>query len=384
MTMATAWDVIDEVAHEAARRAGEIEAAGELPADLMDRVNDAGLLRMGLPAEWAGHDATPVESFRATLRLATGDGSLGWLVGAATSFHDIIAAVADPDLQARFFDDPRATLAGGVNGEGLARPVHGGFEVEGRWSFASGCRAASWLGGMCLDGGAGTGEAGFRFVMVPADRAAIVTNWDVVGLRATGSHDVVLPRQVVPAEWTFPFPFPLERASPATGPRAVAARGLWPTALGVAATQLGIARRALDEVVTFARTKHRPGSAGPLVDEQAFVRDVTRAEAAWRVAVAGTEATLVDLWERAVRGAVLDTPSRLQARMIATHDAQLGADIVRRCADLAGVAAIAYDHPLARCQRDGTLLAHHAVTAERTFEELGRVGLGLAQDSAFI
>ena len=215
------WHLVDQLADDAARRAGEIEDVGELPADLLGAALGAGLLRLGLPTRWGGHDASPVDSFRVILRLAVGDGSTGWLVGAATAFHDIIAAGADPELQDRFFGDRQAFLAGGVNGDGVARRVPDGFEVSGRWGFASGCRAASWLGGLCaVEGGAPSPTAPmFRFVMVPAARAEIVPGWDVIGLRGTGSHSVVLPRQVVPVAWTFPFPFPLDHRTTAAPPR---------------------------------------------------------------------------------------------------------------------------------------------------------------------
>jgi hypothetical protein len=124
--------LVDQLADDAARRAGEIEDVGELPADLLGVALDAGLLRLGLPMRWGGHDASPVDSFRVILRLAIGDGSTGWLVGAATAFHDNIAAGADPELQDRFFSDRSAFLAGGVNGDGVARRVPDG----------SRCRAA--------------------------------------------------------------------------------------------------------------------------------------------------------------------------------------------------------------------------------------------------
>jgi alkylation response protein AidB-like acyl-CoA dehydrogenase len=384
--MTVPWDRIERLADEAADRAEEIEDAGELPADLLTDVVRGGLLRLGLPARWGGHDASPSEWFRAVLRIATGDGSTGWLVGAATSFHDIIAAGADPALQERFFADRLAFLAGGVNGDGVARAVAGGFEVSGRWSFASGCRRAPWLGGLCVvDGGAAPAAAPvFRWVMVPAERADVCRTWDALGLRGTGSDSVVLPRQVVPTEWTFPFPYPLDHPATAAPPYAAAARGLWPTAFALAATQLGMARRALDEVVAFARTKHRPATPAPLIEEQVFVRRVATAEAAWRTAVRAAESVLDDVRRQGRTGAALPSSTRVEARLIATHGAQLGASIVRTCFDLAGAGAIGRSHPLARCLRDGTLLAHHGAANEHTLDLLGRVHLGLAEDSPLV
>jgi alkylation response protein AidB-like acyl-CoA dehydrogenase len=380
------WDVVERIADDAARRSGEIEDAGELPADLLDAVLGAGLLRLGLPAHLGGHDLDPLEWFRVVRRVAEGDGSTGWLVAAATSFHDIVAAGADPVLQDRFFGDRRAHLAGGVNGDGVARRTRDGMEVSGRWGFASGCRSATWLGGLCLEdvGAATAAPPSFRWVMVPADRAEICPSWDVTGLRGTGSHTVVLPPQTVPEAWTFPFPFPLDHPVTAARPHGIAARGLWPTAVALAGTQLGIARRGMDEVATFARGKHRRGAPAPLIDEQIFARRLTQAEAAWRAAVRGLESVLVELAASARAGDALGVRARIEVRLLATHAAQTGSSIVRECAELAGAGAIARSHPIARCLRDGALLSHHAVVGEHTYEALGRVGLGLVDDSPFV
>ena len=236
--MAIDRDLVERIADDAARRSGEIEDGGGLPADLLADVLDAGLLRLGVPAHLGGHELEPVERFRIVRRIAAADGSTGWLVGGASSFHDVIAAGAHQALHERFFGDRRAFLAGGVNGDGIARRVAGGVEVSGRWGFASGCRSATWLGGLCVDddGSPRTAPPASRWVMVPADRAEIHPSWDVIGLRGTGSHTVVLPTQVVPTAWTFPFPFPLDHRVTASPPHGVAARGLWPTAIALAAT----------------------------------------------------------------------------------------------------------------------------------------------------
>jgi hypothetical protein len=57
---------------------------------------------------------------------------------------------------------------------------------------------------------------------------------------------------------------------------------------------------------------------------------------------------------------------------------------VRTCFDLAGAGAIDRSHPIARCLRDGTLLSHHAVANEHTFDALGQVRLGQRGDSPFV
>ena len=382
--MAVAWSKVEALADEAAARASEVEEAGQLPDDLHERVLEDGFFRIGLPVEVGGWGATPAECFEITRRVAAGDGSVGWVIGAVSSFNLILEAAASTAFKQALFSDPRAYLAGSANGRGTAIPAEGGYEAEGSWGFASGCSGAAWLCGLCnLEPSPGAAPVGL-LVMLPADRWEIRKTWDVAGLRGTGSDTVVLTRQHVPTGWTFPLPLPLDHPVTTNSPIACAARGFWPTAYAVAATQLGIARRALDETMCFARAKQRPLDAAPLVEEQAFTRELATAEASWRTASLAAHCELERLWSTAVAGDVIDLDTRVRARLTATHAAQVGASIVRTCFDLAGAGAIGRQHPLARCHRDGTILAFHAAASTRTFDQLGRVLLGQGGDSPFI
>jgi alkylation response protein AidB-like acyl-CoA dehydrogenase len=381
--MAVPWEAVEAVADEGAARAAEIEDASRLPVDLVERLHAGGFFRMPLPAEDGGWGATPAECFRASARIAAGDGSLGWMVAAAAFFNGILAAAAPRTFTDAFFADRRSLLAGSAAGTGTARAVADGYEVEGSWTFSSGCWDANWFCGFCLEGLAG-GEPVLRLAMVPAARGEVHPSWDVVGLRGTSSDTVTFPRQVVPADWTFVYPVPVGQPLPADGPVAAYGRGLWPTATAAAATQLGIARRALDEIVPFARGKRRRGTAGPLIEEQAFHRELFAAEAAWLTAHDAMGHELDRLWGRAVDGEEIDLETRRRARLVATHAAQTGAQIVRACFDLGGATVIGRQHPLARCHRDGTILDRHATTSVRKFDELARVSLGLEPDGAFI
>jgi alkylation response protein AidB-like acyl-CoA dehydrogenase len=59
--------------------------------------------------------------------------------------------------------------------------------------------------GIKVENGANSGPyAGLPLIAVmPADKVTIERNWDVNGLKGTGSHDMVVDKVVVPEEWTF-------------------------------------------------------------------------------------------------------------------------------------------------------------------------------------
>ncbi len=82
-----------------------------------------------------------------------------------------------------------------------ARRVEGGLEVSGRWPWGSGVMGADIVGaGIKIEGEESPLP---RTAVLPRAKASVDENWDTVGLRATGSHDIVIDKAIVPEEWTF-------------------------------------------------------------------------------------------------------------------------------------------------------------------------------------
>ena len=164
---------------------------------------------------------------------------------------------------------------------GQAVRVGDGFEVSGRYQFASGSGHSSWIGAgttEMVDGEPALSELGLpamRVAFVPRDQVTFLGNWDVLGLRGTGSYDYRLDQSRSP------------RTSPSccSRPPSVAAGHVYDiglfglTAVGHAAFALGVGRRALDEIVTVARSKQRLG-AEPIADQQLFQHDFALHDAA--------------------------------------------------------------------------------------------------------
>ena len=94
-------------------------------------------------------------------------------------------------------------FAGGIFPPQKAVPVEGGIEVSGRWGWMSGCTGATLIGvGIKIEGGCG--DDGLpRMAVMPREKVRIVRNWDVNGLKGTGSYEVVVEKVVVPESWTF-------------------------------------------------------------------------------------------------------------------------------------------------------------------------------------
>ena len=104
----------------------------------------AGVFRMLVARRFGGEEATPSDFFRLVERIASADGSSGWI---ASFGHAAIYLSALPSLRSRkiYASGPDVIMAGGIYPLQPAVPTEGGFKVDGRWSWASGCTAANLI-----------------------------------------------------------------------------------------------------------------------------------------------------------------------------------------------------------------------------------------------
>jgi alkylation response protein AidB-like acyl-CoA dehydrogenase len=114
--------------------------------------------------------------------------------------------------RARSSDRRAASWPGGpdLSGAGRGVAVEGGIRVTGRWGFATGSRRATWLGAHVPvfepDGSQRmnpNGRPHVRTVLFPKSKAEIIDNWQVIGLRGTGSDSYRVEDLFVPQKYTF-------------------------------------------------------------------------------------------------------------------------------------------------------------------------------------
>lgn len=363
-----------------ARLASQVEAderGGTLSAASVEALVETGVLRMKLPKVLGGFEADLVTQMEALERLANINASVGWcaMVG-ATSLALPGAFLSDEGL-ARMFGDgrmPRGAIV--VTPSGTVTPVAGGYRVTGRWSFASGIRHADWLVAICRETPAPAEGPGLRWVVVPSSDCLIHDNWQVVGLRGTGSCDVELQDLFVPSALSFGAGEAPRRGG------ALYAIGL-PTFVAYehAGFALGVARRALDGVVEILRNKRRgyaPGGVG-VADRGALQHLLGRAETRLRAARALAIEVNEAAWEAASAGRGVDAAQHCEVRSAATYATEVAVDVVNDLFRHAGAAAIFDHHFMQRCLRDVTVAAQHYMVADTAYELLGRARLGIAE-----
>jgi indole-3-acetate monooxygenase len=370
-------EALQRLLSEVRARRRDFAAQRRLDSDIVELMKQAGVFRMLVARRFGGAEATPSDFYRLVERIASADGSSGWI---ASFGHAAIYLSALPvaTLETIYASGPDVIMAGGLYPLRPAVPAEGGFRVDGRWSWASGCTAADLITvGISVPGGAEPGGLP-RMAVLPRERVSIVENWNVNGLQGTGSHDIVVKGVVVPEAWTFArgAPSALEGPLFRYPTLALAAQSL-------AAVGLGTARAALDEVKAMAAGRASITGA-PAMSERHYVQaDLAKAEAMLRSARAFFYEATDAAYDALCRGERLERDLHTLLRLSATHAAKAGADAARMAYAISGTAGIFTDHPLAQSLQDSLVVTQHTFLSEGTWQSAGRVLLGLPAAPAF-
>ncbi|OBI72758.1 acyl-CoA dehydrogenase family protein [Mycobacterium asiaticum] len=362
--------VAEKIALSAREVSAQTEREHRLAPDLVDRLNDAGLLRATMPREVDALELEPPIALRCAEAIARGDAAAGWCVSIAIT-SALLVAYLPPGARDEMFGGGRGVAAGVWAPRGKARSVDGGVIVSGRWPFCSGITHADVLFAGCFvdDGRIPS------VVALPKDDLQVLDNWHTLGLRGTGSHDTVADEIFVPSERVF---------SLFDGP--VLDRPLYrfPVfgffALSIGAATLGNARAAIDDFAELAAGKKGLGSTRTLAERPATQAAVATAESSLSAARALYYEAIDTAWQASHESGPVPVDLRNRLRLAATHAARTSADVVRTLYDLAGSSAIYDDSPLQRRFRDAFTATAHFQVNEASRELPGRVLLGLPAD----
>src|SRR5215475_6527957 len=242
---------VEAVAPILTEHAPQSEKLGRLNEPTIKALRKTRLLRFACPRDLGGDEADPLTVMEVLEAAARIDGSAGWTLGILALTSAMAGAFLPAQTAQQIFAKGVPPMAGMIGPRGKAEPVDGGYRVTGRWSFGSGIYHADWvIAGAFLPGQplpAGPRGAGIRMALLPRGQVVIHDNWQVAGLRASGSCDYSVENVFVPDEMTFPF-MDARLGNAVTGG---AALRLGLPALVIQfhmAIALGIARRALDEI----------------------------------------------------------------------------------------------------------------------------------------
>ncbi|WP_347270647.1 acyl-CoA dehydrogenase family protein [Rhizorhabdus histidinilytica] len=352
-------------------RRDEFNANQQISADVVEMMKAAGVYRAMVAKRFGGDEKSPAEFLRLIETISQADGSTGWV--ASFGFSAVyLSALPIETLEAMYANGPDVVFAGGIFPPQKAVPVEGGLEVSGRWSWGSGCTGAEVIGvGIKVEGGGPTG--GLPLIAVtPAKNVQIVSNWDVIGMRGTGSHDMVLDKVVVPEAWTF------VRGGKSSLDTPLYRYPSMPLAAQVlAVVGLGIARSALDQMTALAGGRTSITGQPTLADRPYVQTDIAKAEAALRSARAFFYEITEEAYATLVAGDELSIETRALLRLASTNAARVGADITLDIYRMAGTTGVFANHWIAQLMQDAQVIPQHAFLADTTWQNAGKVLLGL-------
>jgi alkylation response protein AidB-like acyl-CoA dehydrogenase len=359
--------------------ADETEDARCLARPVVEALRAAGLYGMYLPRSLGGPELDIATAARVVEAIAYADGAAGWNVMLAGDAGVLSGFAATNEARAVFAGTPTPILAGALNPLGRLRQVDGGFVVDGRWPFGSGCQQADWFGGACLlfDGDGlvrrPDGAPEVRQALIAAADVEIIDTWRTAGLRGTGSHDWAVHELFVPTGRVMNLnpERPFE-------PGPLYAFPLFSTlAVSKTAVALGIARHAIEALVELAQAKTPTGQTSVLRERAAVQADVARAEALVRSARAFLYQTIDELWADVAAGRTAAVEQRALLRLAAVDGVQKAAQAVDLMYNAGGATSIYATSPLERCFRDVHTLTAHVIVQMPVYEVAGRALLGL-------
>lgn len=179
-----------------AAHAPEGAAECRVPPAIIAALKEIGVFRALQPKRWGGYEFSPTALYAFEMAAGEGDMSTAWLVGVLGIIPWAVALFHDRAGDEVWGSDNSTLICCALRRAGTATPVEGGFRLRGRWRYASGCAHAGWA---LLGGGAGPSPEGDYLMLVPRRDFEILDTWHVAGLKATGSHDVVVNDAFIPA-----------------------------------------------------------------------------------------------------------------------------------------------------------------------------------------
>ena len=357
----------------------EIEESRRLPPNIIEQMDRAGLFRMYVPKSLGGPELDPLTAFRAVEQLSIADGSVGWCSLIADSISLYTGWMDAATAQEIVGSPPSLRGAGSFRPEGTARISGGGYVVNGRWDFASGCLHANWLFFNCVvtdENGPRYNSDGLpelRMMSLPVEAATIHDNWSVIGLRGTGSNDVSVDGLHVPAERTFA----LASDSMHNGPLFNARAALATAFTLLAANALGMARGTMDAFLDLAGVSATTMNPALLRDRGPVQLAVGRAEAIISGARAYVLQAVGEMWGAMQSGKPDLGNEILQSRLAVTHGVHEAARAIDMLYHASGTNAVRRSNLLERYFRDINAAMMHAAGLTANFEQGGRVALGL-------
>ena len=371
---------LDALCHEIRTRAcrGEFDDQAFVSQDMMDKLKILGVFRALVPKRFGGTGGTPYQFCELIEKLSMADGSVGWVASFGMS-PAYLGCLPEATLLELYKNSPDIVFAGGIFPSQSAEITPHGLRVRGRWKFASGCLGADFVGVGISPQQDHTAQGLPRMAVMPAKQAKIEMTWDTVGLKGTGSHDLVIEDVVVPDTWTFVRGEASKRPETFFKYPALSLATQVLTVVGI-----GVAAAALEEFRLLA-----PNKASITGGSEIGLRPVTQyefaqANAEFQAARAWFYQSIQQVWQSVSGGDQATTAQMSSMRLSCTHATRVAAQVCRKMQMLAGMTAIYNHNPFSRFVNDCNVITQHAFMGDSTLQNAAAVSFGLQPTTGYL
>lgn len=364
----------------------ESESHRRLSDRAVELLHESGATRLVSPARCGGDQRSPRALVEAERAIAHGSPAASWVLmvtGAHTFIAGRLPAKGQEDLFGR---DPGMLIPGVPNPRGTCTRADGGYVLDGRWPYASGVDHGDWV---MLGARGASNPDGERcpaqLVVVPKSDVVIDDTWFTLGMRGTGSKDIVLDGVFVPDHRAVN----LVEAMAGTVPDIdvpLYRLPIRPTlATMLLGTIVGVAERGLELFIDQTRTRRDAYTGASKADNVLIQQRVAEANGEITCAWSLTQQSC-DLLEAAMeRDEPMPVDTRAQIRWNVSYANELCRRAIDRLYAGAGAGAAHDGNVLQAVFRDINTGTHHAMLDFDTSVELqGKYLLGLPLDEAAV
>ncbi|MFJ8492662.1 acyl-CoA dehydrogenase family protein [Streptomyces sp. NPDC094038] len=369
-------DRLDEVSASLAAAAAEYDRSGAFPHASIQLVHDAGLLTAGVDPRYGGPGASFTQITEILLALGRGDPSTALIAGMTIVPHLLQTrspwprelyerVLAESAERPTLLNHARAEPEMGSSTRGpipatTARRTATGWSIQGRKRYVTGSEGLSYFLVW-----AATDESSPRVgnFIVPAGTPGIeiVPTWRQLGMRATGSHEVVFTDVEIPAEYVHELALPGAEPPEGTLPGSV-------LLLLSSAIYLGVARAAQSQVHRFAHERVPASLGRPVATTGRFKRATGEIETLLTTA----EQLIFGVAARVDRGAPVRGVDALASKVVVVRHLTTA---VRTGLELLGNPGLAQGEALERHFRDIQSVGVHAPGEDAILPVVGATAL---------
>jgi len=359
-----------EIGLLASKHAQHGDEHGQLAEAVVEAMHQHQMFGMWVPRSVrGGSELDPITSLETIANVAYGDPSAGWvMMAAALAVGSGAAYLEDDAVEELFSGDRMPVIAGQGTRPGKAVKHKDGFLLSGSWSFASGIKHGTHIHTLGLI--EETGEP--RIFVLPVDQVKLIDNWDVMGLRGTGSIDYTIDNAYVPESYTH-FAVTEE---PKRGGSLYKLGIIGMAAMCHSGWALGLGRRLLDEMCGLL--KERGGASGPQGSSPSFLEQYAKAEATYRSARAYVMESWRDIMDSLDRNEPVSVRQQTLIRSGMIHVTAASHQVAQFVYQAAGTQGLRAG-TVQRLFRDMHAGTQHMVASPPVYQAVGRELAGLAE-----